>query len=260
MSARLCVLGAGGRMGRQVLEVAAADDSVAIAAAADRAGSAEIGREVAPGVRVTDDVAAAVAAAEVYIDFSAPEATAAAARAAASTGTAAVVGTTGLGADAEAALEALAARAPVLVAPNFSLGVNLLIALAETAARALGPDYDLEVVETHHRRKRDAPSGTALALAEALARGRELDLAKHRVSARDGLVGERTEGEIGVMALRGGDVIGEHTAFFFGADERVELTHRASSRALFARGAVRAAAWLAGKAPGRYQMRDVLGL
>lgn len=256
---RLCVLGASGRMGAQVLEVAARRDDVQVTGAADRPGSPLIGT-VLGGVTVTDDVRAALQSADAYIDFTAPAATAATARAAAELGVAAVIGTTGLDPDAEAALETLAARAPVLVSPNFSLGVNLLFALAERAARALGDDFDLEVLELHHKRKRDAPSGTAIALAEALARGRGLDYDQAHRYAREGDVGARPPGEIGVVAVRGGDIVGEHTAYLIGELERIEITHRASSRAIFADGAVRAATWLANKAPGRYSMTDVLGV
>jgi 4-hydroxy-tetrahydrodipicolinate reductase len=173
---------------------------------------------------------------------------------------AAVVGTTGLDADAEEALAALAVVAPVLQAPNFSLGVNLLLALVEQSARALGPEYAAEVVEIHHRGKRDAPSGTAIAIGKAMAAGRGLDWEAVRRYSRDGLVGERHPDEIGVVAVRGGDVIGDHTAYFLGDSERIEITHRAATRAVFAAGALRAARWLAGKPPGAYSMRDVLGL
>ncbi len=251
---RLCVVGARGRMGMQVLALAK-DAGFAVTAAIDReaGGSAE-------GVAVTTDVAAAMDHADVYIDFSAPAATEAAARAAAKHGVAAVIGTTGLSAAATDALTALETRAPVLLAPNFSLGVNLMLVLAEQAARALGADYDLEVVELHHRRKRDAPSGTAIAVAQALATGRGVDYDKSHRYAREGDVGAREDDEIGVVAVRGGDIVGEHTAYLIGELERIEITHRAQSRSLFADGALRTARWLAGKPPGRYQMRDVLGL
>lgn len=254
---RLCVLGAGGRMGKKVLELCAAEASVRVVAAVERAGSDVLGAEVVPGVRVTADMGAALADADVYIDFTAPEATLEAARAAHERGVAAVIGTTGLGSDALAVLDALSARVPVLMAPNFSLGVNLLLGLAERAARALGPAFDLEVVEIHHRHKRDAPSGTALAVAEALARGRD---SMHVRAARAGDIGPRGASEIGVMAVRGGDVVGEHTAYFLGPDERLEITHRAGSRTIFAAGALRAAMYVAGKPAGRYTMADVLGL
>jgi 4-hydroxy-tetrahydrodipicolinate reductase len=171
-----------------------------------------------------------------------------------------VIGTTGMGTDVETAIEALSRSVAVVSAPNFSLGVNVLLGLAEQAARALGPEFDLEVVEIHHRLKRDAPSGTAIALAQALAAGRGRNLDDVKSFSREGDVGPRPDEQIGVVALRGGDVVGEHTAYLLGDNERIEITHRASSRAIFAAGALRAAAWAAGKPPGRYDMRDVLGL
>ncbi len=254
---RTAVLGPSGRMGRRVIELLAARSDMTLAAAIDHPASPLIGQTVA-GTAVTSD-AGTLAGCAVYIDFTTPQATEEAARAAAAHRVAAVVGTTGLGRAAESALASLAEVAPVLVAANFSLGVNLLLVLAETAARAL-PGFDLEIVEAHHRHKRDAPSGTALALARALAAGRGVELEKVLTTARSGDVGARPDGEIGVVAVRGGDVIGDHTAHFLGDGERIELTHRASSRDLFAAGALRAAAWLAGRTPGRYTMRDVLGL
>jgi 4-hydroxy-tetrahydrodipicolinate reductase len=257
----VCVPGARGRMGQRVIELLGARaDELRLVAAVERPGHADLGRDVAGGVPLTDDLAAGIARADVYIDFTVPSATAAAARAAAAAKTAAVIGTTGLDRAAEDAIAALAARAPVVAAPNFSLGVNLLLALAENAARALGPEFDLEVVDLHHRDKRDAPSGTAIALADALARGRGLRLADVKRYAREGDIGPRPDGEIGVSTLRGGDAVGEHTALFLGPGERLELCHKAGSRAIFAAGALRAAAWVKGRAPGRYSMRDVLGL
>ncbi|GAB4570197.1 MAG: 4-hydroxy-tetrahydrodipicolinate reductase [Haliangiales bacterium] len=261
---RVCVVGPGGRMGRAVLELAIAADDVTVSGALVAAHSELLGAEVAPGVQATDDPERALATADVYVDFSAPAATAAIASRAATDAVAGVIGTTGLDAAEVAAIEALAARAPTIWAPNFSPGVNVLLALAETAARALGPEFDIEVVELHHRNKRDAPSGTALALVDALAAGRasgdpEAPALVTR-AGRAGDVGPRPDDEIGALAVRGGDVIGEHTAYLLGQRERIELTHRASSRALFAEGALRAARWAVGRPPGRYQMRDVLGL
>ncbi len=249
-------------MGRAVIEAAAGRADVRIAAAVDRAdaGSAVLGRDAVAGVVIGADLAAGFAAADVYIDFTTPVATRAAAAAARACGMAAVIGTTGLGADDEAALAALAAVAPIVVAANFSLGVNLLLGLARTAARVLGPDWDAEVVETHHRAKRDAPSGTALAIARAIAAGHGSSYEDVKRHTRDGDVGPRPRGEIGVATVRGGDVIGEHTAYFFGAAERIEISHRATARAIFAAGALRAAAWVVGQPPGRYDMQDVLGL
>lgn len=275
---RLCVLGPSGRMGRMVIEQALAHPEITVTGAVDRPGSELAGTEVCPGVVATEDLEAGLAGADVYIDFTTPAGTAAAARAAAEREVAGIIGTTGLDAAAEAAVDALARVAPVVWAPNFSLGVNLLLGLAERAARALGPAFDLEVVEIHHRHKRDAPSGTAIALADALARGRaanpgpgsearaeaeaeaENDRQLTRRHGRDGDIGPRPAGEIGVLAVRGGDVVGEHTAYLLGPQERIEITHRAGSRAIFAAGALRAACWAAGKPAGRYQMRDVLGL
>jgi 4-hydroxy-tetrahydrodipicolinate reductase len=264
---RVCVIGPQGRMGRAVLALARerqasqGSGNVQVVSALVRPGSAAVGIEVAPGVVATADVDAALAQAEVYIDFSTPQATADVALAAMARGVAGVVGTTGLNDRAHAALEALSKRAPVLWAPNFSLGVAVLLDLAERAARALGSEFDIEVVEIHHRQKRDAPSGTALALAEALARGRsDGGAALTRVLGRAGDTGARAPGELGIAAVRGGDVVGEHTAYLLGDHERIELTHRAATRSVFAAGALRAATWLAGKPAGRYRMHDVLGL
>lgn len=262
---RVCVVGPSGRMGTQVLAAVAAHPRLTIGSALDAATSVAIGSPV-PGTEgagapiiVTADPLAALAAASVYIDFSVPAATRGLARAAIGRGVGAVIGTTGLGPEDDAAIDALAETSPVLVAANFSLGVNLMLHLVEQAARALA-DYDLEVVELHHKRKRDAPSGTALAIGHALARGRGHALSDVMTTGRSGDVGPRPPVEIGVLAVRGGDVIGEHTAYFFGEDERLEITHKAADRGLFARGAVHAAAWLVGKPPGRYEMADVLGL
>jgi len=248
-------------MGRRVIQLAAGRDDVQVHAAIDRADSPLIGQVLDDGVVVTSNLETGLAGCDAYIDFTTPEACAQAARAAMHAGgVAAVVGTTGLDPATVSELDRLAARAPVLVAANFSLGVNLVIALAETAARALGPEFDFEVMELHHRHKRDAPSGTALALAAALAAGRGQALADVLRTARSGEVGPRPDGEIGVVALRGGEIAGEHTALLIGDSERIELTHRAGSRDLFAAGALRAATWLAGRPPGHYAMRDVLGL
>jgi 4-hydroxy-tetrahydrodipicolinate reductase len=258
---RVAVPGAAGKMGRMVIAALAERGGEArLAAAIERPGHAELGREAAPGVTLVDDVAGALAQAQVYIDFTAPAATVRAVELAAERGVAAVIGTTGLGDADRAAIARAAARIPIVLSPNFSLGVNLVLGLVEQAARALGPEFDLEVVELHHRAKRDAPSGTAIAIGEALARGRGTTLAATKKYAREGDVGARPDGEIGVVAVRGGDVVGEHTAHFLGPAERIEITHRAGSRQIFARGAVRAALWVVGRPPGVYGMKDVLGL
>jgi 4-hydroxy-tetrahydrodipicolinate reductase len=257
---RVCVLGPSGRMGRAVLDAAQGLGDVRITAAIDRLEAGGLGAEVAAGVRVSADLDAGLAACDVYVDFTAPDATGATALAAVRYERAAVIGTTGLGPAEEAAIEQLSRVAPIVVAANFSLGVNLVLGLVRQAARALGPAWDAEVVETHHRAKRDAPSGTALMIARAIAAGHGVDYERVKRHTRDGDVGPRPRGEIGVASVRGGDVIGEHTAYFFGAAERLEISHRATSRAIFATGALRAAAWVAGQEPGRYDMLDVLGL
>ena len=244
MAARVVVVGAAGKMGKAVQAAAVGREDVTIAAAVDQG----------------DDVAAALAHADVYIDFSTPAATLAAARAAIAAKRAAIIGTTGLGADAEPLFGELAKVAPVVVAANFSLGVNLMLGLVRQAARALGPAWDAEVVETHHKAKRDAPSGTALAIARSIAAGHGANYDAVKRHTRDGDVGPRPRGEIGVATLRGGDVVGEHVAYFFGEHERIEIAHRATSRSIFATGALVAAAWVVGKPPGRYTMLDVLGL
>jgi 4-hydroxy-tetrahydrodipicolinate reductase len=235
---RACILGPSGRMGKELIALAESN-GFEITGLVDAPQSPLIGKPVA-GVVVTADLAAGLSRAQVYVDFTTPAATTAAARTAADGRVAAVVGTTGLTPEAQVALDSLAKQAGVVWAPNFSLGVNVLLDLAERAAAALGPDYDLRVFEIHHRRKVDAPSGTALALGAALSAGRKSDVA--------------------TASLRGGDVIGEHTAYLFSDTERLELTHRASARSVFAQGAWRAAQWVVSKPPGRYGMRDVLGL
>jgi len=258
---RLLVLGPSGRMGASVVAAASDHPALEISAAVDRESVAGVGAPLphAEHVTVTNDLAHGMQHADVYIDFTSADSTETAARAAKARKVAAVIGTTGLTPSASKAILELAEVAPVVVAANFSLGVNLLLGFARTAARILG-DWDAEISEIHHHHKRDAPSGTALAIARAIAAGRGVDYDAVKRHARDGDVGARPAGEIGVTALRGGDVVGEHTAFFFGPHERIELTHRATSRAIFAQGAVHAAAWVVGQPPGRYDMLDVLGL
>jgi 4-hydroxy-tetrahydrodipicolinate reductase len=246
-------------MGRAVIDAASGRQDVKIAAAVDRPDAPKLGAEIA-GVTSTADLATGFDASDVYVDFTTPASTRAAAVAARARKRAAVIGTTGLSADDEAAVNALAEVAPIVVAANFSLGVNLVLGLVRTAARVLGTEWDAEVVEAHHRAKRDAPSGTALMIARAIAAGHGSDYDAVKRHARDGEIGPRPRGEIGVSTVRGGDVVGEHTAFFFGPAERIEIAHRASSRQIFAAGALRAAAWVADKPPGRYDMLAVLGL
>ena len=268
--APLIVLGAGGRMGRRIMALADADSGARVAAAVEIAGSPLAGRDAvelagtAPlGVAVVSDLSQAISmagAGAVVIDFTAPEAALEHARCAADAGSPLVIGTTGFSRAQRDEIEALASRIPVLLSANMSIGVNVLLGLVGDAVRRLGPAFDIEIVEVHHNRKKDAPSGTALALAEAAAKASGADPARDFTLAREGMTGERRKGEIGVVALRGGDNVGEHTVMLLGTGERVELSHRASSRDCLAAGAVRAGAWIYGKAPGLYSMQDVLGL
>lgn len=264
---RLVLLGAAGRMGRMLTQVIPDTLGVRLVAALEPAGASSLGADSGAafgqgpnGVPVTCDFDAALAKADAVIDFSRPEATVAMARAAAAAKVAHVIGTTGMTPDDLAAIAAAARETVVVRSGNMSLGVNLLAVLAEKAAKALGPAWDIEIVEMHHRLKVDAPSGTALLLGEAAARGRGIDLATHSVRGRDGVTGPRGVGEIGFASLRGGTVIGDHTVIFAGAGERIELSHRAEDRGIFARGALAAALWTRGRAPGLYSMADVLGL
>jgi 4-hydroxy-tetrahydrodipicolinate reductase len=242
MALKILLNGSRGRMG------------AAIAAAAKKEGI-----EIAAATDQGDDVSAVIGLADVVVDFSSPLATRALIEAAVAAGKPLVIGTTGHSPEAKAALLPLAARVPCIWAGNFSVGVNLLFALTRRASRLLGEDYDTEVVEMHHRLKKDAPSGTAERLLEIILEERKLGRDALRFG-RQGLPGERTNSEVGVHAIRGGDVVGDHTVIFAGAGERIELTHKASDRAVFSNGALRAAQWLIGKKPGLYDMQDVLGL
>jgi len=264
---RIGIVGGGGRMGQMLIREVLNTPGAKLSGATERPGAAAIGRDLGTlvgadpiGVLVTEDTAALFAASDAVIDFTAPPATVAHAALAVAHGTALIVGTTGLSPDDHAKLADAAGKAPLVVAANFSLGVTLLAGLVRKVAATLGPDWDIEVLEMHHRHKVDAPSGTALALGRAAAAGRGVDLADVKDAVRDGHTGARTPGDIGFATLRGGDVVGDHTVIFAAEAERLELTHKAGSRAIFARGAVRAALWVAGKAPGLYSMDDVLGL
>ncbi len=263
---RVAIAGAGGRMGRALLDAATSTPGVTLGAALDIAGSSWAGRDAgdlspaARGIVVGTDATAALAAADVLIDFTRPEGTLAHVRACRAAKRAMVIGTTGFAPAGLAEIEAAAREIAIMMAPNMSVGVNVMLRLVEMAARTLGPDYDTEVFEIHHRMKVDAPSGTALKLGEVAAQARGATLEKDGVFERHGVTGERKAGTIGFSVARGGDVVGDHTVFFAGAGERLEITHRSSSRATYAQGAMRAARFLAGKPPGLYDMKDVLGL
>jgi 4-hydroxy-tetrahydrodipicolinate reductase len=251
---RVAIAGAGGRMGRALLEAARATEGVALAAAVDIAPGSWAGMDIGT------DVAGALCGADVLIDFTRPEGTLEHLRACREAGRGLVIGTTGFAPAQLAEIRAAASRIPIVMAPNMSVGVNVTLRLVELAARALGPDYDVEVFEMHHKLKVDAPSGTALKLGEVAAAARGASLERDGVFARHGATGERRAGAIGFSVARGGDIVGDHTVYFAGPGERIEITHRAASRTTYAQGALRAAKFLSGKAPGLYDMQDVLGL
>jgi 4-hydroxy-tetrahydrodipicolinate reductase len=263
----LVVTGASGRMGQTLIRLVQDSDKLRLVGCVERAGNPWVGRDVgeamggpAMGVTVTDDPLEAFARAQAVVDFTTPAATVEFAALAAQARAVHVIGTTGLEAEHLAKIEAASRHAVIVRAGNMSLGVNLLVRLTQKIAAALDEDWDIEIVEAHHRMKVDAPSGTALMLGAAAAEGRGVSLDNSKVSGRDGITGARERGSIGFSAIRGGDVVGEHDVIFASAGERVVLRHLATDRAIFARGALRAAVWGQGKKPGQYDMMDVLGI
>lgn len=260
------VTGANGRMGTQIIRLVHETEGLALHAAVEKPGfppgtDAGVAAGLGPiGVAIGDDLGKALAGASVVVDFTGSEVSARNAELCAERGVAMVIGSTGFTPESRGRVEAAAKRIPIVLSPNMSVGVNVLFELVRQAAQVLGEAYDVEILETHHKRKRDAPSGTAVRLAEVVADALHREMATSVTYARHGILGERPPWQIGVQTLRGGDVVGDHTVFFLGDGERLELTHRATSREQFARGAVRAAAWVAGRAPGLHDMADVLGL
>lgn len=264
---KLAVAGSCGRMGKRILTLAAQDKQFKVTGALERAEDPNVGQDIGLilglkewGLEVSGDTSAVFEEADAVIDFSHHSAVQDHLKAAVKHKTAYVLGTTGLTDSHHKALKKAALKIPIVQAPNMSVGVNLLFKLAELAAEVLDESYDLEIAEIHHRMKKDSPSGTAVKLLEILAAARKRDLRKDVVYGREGETGERRRGEIGVFALRGGDVVGEHTVSFFGDGERVELVHKASSRDAFAQGALRAAKFVAKKKAGLYDMQQVLGI
>ncbi len=264
---KIAVMGAAGRMGRELVRAIVATPGCTVSGGIEPPGSAALGRDLGDlaglgplGVTLSDDAAAVISAAAAILDFTSPKATAVFANLAAASGTVHVIGTTGFDAACLMAIEDAAKRTAIVKSGNMSLGVNLLAALTKRVAAALGEDYDIEIVEMHHRLKVDAPSGTALMLGHAAADGRGVPLDEKSVRGRDGHTGARKSGDIGFATLRGGSVVGDHTVIFAGDGERIELTHLAADRGIFARGAVKAALWGKGRAPGLYSMADVLGI
>jgi 4-hydroxy-tetrahydrodipicolinate reductase len=264
---KIAVMGVAGRMGQELVRAVQAAKGCTLAGAVERADSPAIGADagvlagIGPlGVKVGADPLEIIAKAEGILDFTTPKSTVEFAGLAANARIVHVIGTTGLSEADEAMIAAAARHAPIIKAGNMSLGVNLLAAITRRVAEALDEDFDIEIVEMHHRDKVDAPSGTALMLAAAAAQGRGINLEQHSVRGRDGVTGPRRRGDIGFASLRGGSVVGEHRVILAGPGERIELTHLAGDRSIFARGAVKALLWGRGKAPGLYSMSDVLGL
>ncbi len=264
---RVAVLGAAGRMGQALTRALAETPGCTISGGIETKGSPAVGQDIGAvagldpvGVTITDDPLPLFAHIDGVLDFTSPASTVAFAGLAAQARIVHVIGTTGFSDDDLVKLNAAARHATIIKAGNMSMGVNLLAALTERVAATLGPEFDVEILEMHHRHKRDAPSGTSLMLGAAAAKGRDVSLAQKSVTTRDGDTGPRRDGDIGFAALRGGDVVGEHSVIFAGPGERIELAHIASDRGIFANGAVKAALWGRGKPPGLYSMADVLGL
>jgi len=264
---RLIVAGAGGRMGRTLIEAISETDGAVLVGAVEAIGAGAIGRDAgelaglgANGILVTREIEPLLGEADGILDFTVPAATVVLAAHAARRGLVHVIGTTGLSAEQETVIAAAGNSARIVKSGNMSLGVNLLAALVKRVARTLGPDFDIEILEMHHGKKTDAPSGTALLLGRAAAAGRNIDLDKRSVRVRDGHPGVRRSGDIGFASLRGGTVVGEHSVIFAGPHERIELVHKAEDRMIFARGALKAALWARDQKPGLYAMADVLGV
>jgi len=263
----IVLAGAAGRMGSRIVALLREAADLRLAAALEASGHPAVGADAGEvagvgrlGVAIGDDAKAALRRDRVLVEFSVPDASLAHLRLVADAGARAVMGTTGFSPTQREEVGTLARRAPIMLAPNMSVGVTVALKVLADMARALGDEYDVEITEVHHRFKKDAPSGTAQAMAEVIAQALGRDLSRDAVHGRQGLPGERTRREIGVFALRSGDVVGEHTVSFGTLGERLELTHRAHSRDTFAHGALRAARWIAGRPPGLYSMQDVLGI
>ena len=259
MSTSIIVVGASGRMGKTISGLVEADPQFTLAGLVD--SPERIAALAGAACPVSDSLSALLPKlpGAVVIDFTAPAVSLQSAKAVAQTGNALVIGTTGFTDEQKDELRALAAKAPIFWASNMSIGVNVLLNILPQLTKALGEDYDIEMVELHHNRKKDSPSGTALTLGECLAEARDWKLNDVRCSVRDGIIGARPKEQIGIQAIRGGDVVGVHTVYFMGPGERIEVTHQAHSRENFARGAIRAAGWMAGQKPGKlYSMQDVI--
>ncbi len=269
MMIKAVVTGAAGRMGSRIINVLSSSEGICLSAAIERKGHPFIGQDscamaglpqVGSPILVTDDIVASLKANDVLIDFTMPEASLEHIKTCAEVGKAAVIGSTGFSQEQLKEISNYVRLIPCVLSPNMSIGVNLCFKILEEIAKTIGQDYDMEIVEMHHRMKKDAPSGTAMKMAQILAQAVNRNLDEVGVYARKGMIGERSKKEIGIQTLRAGDIVGEHTVMFAGKGERIEITHRAHSRDTFAAGAIRAAKWVVGKKPGFYDMQDVLGL
>ncbi|GBE03765.1 MAG TPA: 4-hydroxy-tetrahydrodipicolinate reductase [Nitrospirae bacterium] len=263
----ITVSGATGRMGTRIITLLLNIEDLKLANALERQGHKNLGRDIGEvigagtlGVKITDDIKTIAGSSDVIIDFSSPSATIEGLKSISGNPVPVVIGTTGFSKDEIEYIRLYAQNTPVVFAPNMSVGVNLLLKVLADIAKVTGEDYDVEIVEAHHRLKKDAPSGTAMKMAQVLAAALGRNLDEDAVYARHGLIGERTRKEIGIQTIRAGDIVGEHTVYFGGLGERIEITHKASSRDTFARGALKAAQWVYKQTPGLYDMQDVLGL
>ncbi|MBI4684160.1 MAG: 4-hydroxy-tetrahydrodipicolinate reductase [Nitrospirae bacterium] len=264
---RIAVAGAAGRMGSRITALSKEYPEIKLIGAFEKKGHPSIGKDIGSiigageiGLKLADNLEAIIDNADVVIDFTTPESTKENIKIASEKGKAMVIGTTGLSKDDLKEIEPLTKKIPCVIASNMSTGVNLLLKVLKDVARVLGDEYDIEIIEAHHRLKKDAPSGTALKMAQVIADAVNRNLDDVAVYARKGIIGERTKKEIGIQTVRAGDIVGEHTVIFGGLGERIEITHKASSRDTFARGALKAAIWISGKSAGLYDMQDVLGL
>lgn len=261
------VTGSAGKMGSRIINVLSASEGIALGAALEKKGHALLGQDAggpagisATGVKIADELTAALKTGEVLIDFTFPEISLRNLKVCADLGKPAVIGSTGFSPEQLGEVRKLVEKIPCVLSPNMSVGVNVCFKILADIAKTLGQDFDVEIVEAHHRMKKDAPSGTAVRMGEVVATALGRDYRKAANYHREGITGARTKEEIGMQTVRGGDIVGEHTVYFIGMGERIELTHRAHTRDMFARGAVRAAKWIVGRKPGLYDMQDVLGL
>lgn len=264
---KVTIVGVGGKMGRSIFSTLNNDEEISIVGGTERAGHGLIGKDLGEangiadsGVLISDNLQVAVENADLIVDFTTPESTLSNAECASLNNKSIIIGTTGFTLDQKSALNSYLETVPSIISPNMSIGVNLLFELSKNVSKILGSDFDVEIVEAHHRNKLDSPSGTALGLAESVAEGLGVNLNETAVYERHGNIGKRKKDEIGIQTIRGGDVVGDHTVMFLGEGERIELTHKALSRDNFSKGVLRAVKWIHGKNPGIYSMKDVLGL